>query len=65
MATDRGAAVAVAAVAGVTAILLASGLTVPHLFFYDETVFLLPLLVLWEERAVMRPYRRRCCRWRP
>jgi hypothetical protein len=33
--------------------LFASGLTVPHLYFYDETVFLLPLLVLWAHRAAL------------
>jgi hypothetical protein len=33
-------------------LLFASGLTVPHLYYYDETVMLLPLLVLWSWRAV-------------
>lgn len=32
-------------------LLFASGLSAPHLFFYDEVVFLLPLLVLWSHRA--------------
>jgi hypothetical protein len=32
------------------ALLFASGLTVAHLYYYDETVFLLPLLVLWSPR---------------
>jgi hypothetical protein len=32
-------------------LLFASGLTAAHLYYYDETVFLLPLLVLWSQRA--------------
>jgi hypothetical protein len=39
------------------ALLFASGLTVPHLYFYDETVFLLPLLVLWSHRAALAGWR--------
>jgi hypothetical protein len=34
-------------------LLFASGLTVPHLYYYDETVMLLPLLVLWSWRAAL------------
>jgi Glycosyltransferase family 87 len=33
------------------ALLFACGLTVPHLYYYDEMVFLLPLLLLWSHRA--------------
>jgi hypothetical protein len=32
-------------------LLFACGLTVPHLYYYDEMVFVLPLLVLWSHRA--------------
>jgi hypothetical protein len=34
-------------------LLFASGLTAAHLYYYDETVFVLPLLVLWSYRAVL------------
>lgn len=34
-------------------LLFASGLTVPHLYYYDETVMLLPLAVLWSWRATL------------
>jgi hypothetical protein len=34
-------------------LLLACGLVVPYLFYYDATTFLLPLLVLWSFRAGM------------
>jgi hypothetical protein len=33
--------------------LFGSGLSVPHMFFYDQMVFLLPLLVLWSHRDVL------------
>jgi hypothetical protein len=33
-------------------LLVGSALTVPHLYYYDETVMLLPLVVLWSWRAV-------------
>jgi hypothetical protein len=39
------------------AVLFASGLTVPHLYFYDETVFMLPLLVLWSHRGALVGWR--------
>jgi hypothetical protein len=35
-------------------LLFASGLTAAHLYYYDETVFLLPLLTLWSYRPVLR-----------
>jgi Glycosyltransferase family 87 len=34
-------------------LLFASGLTAAHLYYYDETVFLLPLLVLWSYRPTL------------
>jgi hypothetical protein len=34
-------------------LLFASGLTVAHLYYYDETAFLLPLLVLWSHRSIL------------
>ena len=34
-------------------LLFASCLTAAHLYYYDETVFLLPLLTLWSDRAVL------------
>jgi hypothetical protein len=34
-------------------LLFASGLTAAHLYYYDETVFLLPLLVLWSYRMTL------------
>ncbi len=34
-------------------LLFAVGLTAPHLYYYDETVFLLPLLVLWSYRELL------------
>jgi Glycosyltransferase family 87 len=34
-------------------LLFASGLTAAHLYYYDETVFVLPLLVLWSFRAAL------------
>ena len=48
------------------ALLFASGLTVAHLYYYDETVFLLPLLVLWSHRSALGRWRVavlrfRCC----
>jgi hypothetical protein len=38
---------------GAANLLFTCGLVVPYLFYYDETVFLLPLLVLWSHRAAM------------
>jgi hypothetical protein len=35
-------------------LLFASGLTAAHLYYYDETVFLLPLLILWSYRPAVR-----------
>jgi hypothetical protein len=34
-------------------LLFASGLTAAHLYYYDETVFVLPLLVLWSYRSAL------------
>jgi hypothetical protein len=36
------------------ALMFASGLTAAHLYYYDESVFLLPLLTLWSYRPVLR-----------
>jgi hypothetical protein len=38
---------------GAANLVFACGLVVPYLFYYDETVFLLPLLVLWSHRAAL------------
>src|SRR5262249_9077445 len=38
---------------GAANLLFACGLVVPYLFYYDETVFLLPLLVLWSHWAAL------------
>jgi hypothetical protein len=38
---------------GAPALLFASGLIVPYMFYYDEMVFLVPLLVLWYHWAGM------------
>jgi hypothetical protein len=35
-------------------LMFACGLTAAHLYYYDETVFLLPLLILWSYRPVLR-----------
>jgi hypothetical protein len=35
-------------------LLFACGLTVPHLYYYDEMVFQLPILTLWSWRAILR-----------
>jgi len=35
-------------------LMFASGLTAAHVYYYDETVFLLPLLILWSYRPVLR-----------
>jgi hypothetical protein len=34
-------------------LLFGSGLTAAHLYFYDETVFVLPLLLLWSHRTAL------------
>jgi hypothetical protein len=36
------------------ALMFACGLTAAHLYYYDETVFLLPLLLLWSYRPVLQ-----------